>query len=59
MIAMTPRLLLIMAVVFFLFGRRAADGFLLFCALFALGLWICVVIQRLESQPIAVDEDRA
>lgn len=58
-IAMAPRLLMIIAIVFFLFWRRAADAFLLFGALFALGLWICVVIQRMEAPPPSVDDDTA
>ena len=46
---MNAKLLMIIAGLFFLLGKRAADSFLLFCALFAAGLCVCVLIYRLEA----------
>jgi len=46
---MNTKLLIIIAFVFFLAWRRASDSFLLFCAIFAAGLCICVVIYRMEN----------
>jgi hypothetical protein len=46
---MNAKLLMIIAGLFFLFWKRAADSFLLFCALFAAGLCVCVLIYRLEA----------
>ena len=54
---MNIKMLMIIAFLFFLSWRRAADSFLLFCALFAAGLFVCVLIYRLENTPTMVDEE--
>ncbi|HSO20818.1 MAG TPA: hypothetical protein VLT88_15245 [Desulfosarcina sp.] len=54
---MNTKLLMTVAFAFFLSWRRAADSFLLFCALFALGLWVCVVIYRMETTRTRIDDD--
>lgn len=54
---MNTKLLMIIAFVFFLSWRKASDSFLLFCALFAAGLWICVLIYRMENTHTMVDDD--
>jgi len=55
---MSTKFLLIAAFMFFLAWRTAKDSFLLFCALFAAGLFICVFIYRLENTQPTIDEDR-
>ena len=55
--AMNTKLLMIIAFAFFLSWRKAADDFLLFCALFAAGLWICVLIYRMETPGITITDD--
>lgn len=54
---MNTKLLMIVAVLFFLSWRKAADSFLLFCALFAAGLFVCVLIYRVENTHPVVDDD--
>ena len=54
---MNTKLLMIIAFLFFLSWRQAADSFLLFCALFAAGLFVCVLIYRAENTHTVVDED--
>ena len=54
---MNTKLLMIVAVLFFLAWRKAADSLLLFCALFAAGLFVCVLIYRAETTPTRVDEE--
>jgi hypothetical protein len=54
---MKSKLLAIIVFVFFLSWRKASDGFLLFCTLFAAGLWICVLIYRMENQQPAIDQE--
>ena len=54
---MNTKLLMIIAFMFFLSWRKAADSFLLFCALFAAGLCVCVLIYRMENTPTIIDED--
>ena len=54
---MSTKFLLITAFVFYLAWRSAKDSFLLFCALFAAGLFICVFIYRLENSQPTVDKD--
>ncbi len=54
---MNTKLLMIIAFVFFLAWRKAADSFLLFCALFAAGLWVCMLIYRTENSRTVIDED--
>jgi len=54
---MKTKLLMIIAFLFFLSWRKAADSFLLFCALFAAGLYVCVLICRMENTTSVVDED--
>ena len=54
---MNTKFLMIMAVVFFMAWRKAADSFLLFCALFAAGLCVCVIIYRMENSRPVMDED--
>lgn len=56
---MNTRVLMIVAFGFFLCWKQAADSFLLFCALFALGLWVCVVIHRMETTRSTIDDDTA
>jgi hypothetical protein len=53
---MSTKLLIIIAFLFFLAWREAADSFLLFCAVFAAGLFVCVIIFRMENTPTVVDE---
>ena len=54
---MNTKLLMIIAFLFFLSWRKAADSFLLFCALFAVGLFVCVIIYRMENPHSVVDDD--
>ncbi len=54
---MNAKLLMMIAFLFFLAWRKAADSFLLFCALFAGGLWVCVLIHRMENTHSVVDDD--
>ena len=54
---MNTKLLMTIAFLFFLSWRKAADSFFLFCALFAAGLCICVIIFRLENSRTVVDDD--
>jgi len=54
---MNTKLLMIIAFAFFLSWRKAADDFLLFCALFAAGLWICVLIYRMENPGATITDD--
>jgi hypothetical protein len=54
---MNTKLLMIIAFLFFLSWRKAADSFLLFCALFAAGLFVCVLIYRMENTTMVVDEE--
>ena len=55
--SMNTKLLMIIALLFFLSWRRAADSFLLFCALFAIALFVCVLIYRMENTHSVVDDD--
>ena len=55
---MNSKLLMIIAFLFFLSWKRAADGFLLFCALFAAGLCLCVLIYRMENTSLVADDDK-
>ena len=54
---MNTKLLMIVAFFFFLSWRKAADSILLFCALFAAGLFVCVLIYRLENAHSVGDDD--
>lgn len=54
---MNAKVLMIIAGLFFLLWRKAADSLLLFCALFAAGLCVCVLIYHLEAAHEAIDED--
>lgn len=54
---MNTKILMIIAVVFFMAWRKAADSFLLFCALFAAGLCVCVIIYGMENSRPVRDED--
>ena len=54
---MNTKLLMIIAFLFFLSWRKAADSFLLFCAFFAAGLCVCVLIFRMENARIVSDDD--
>ncbi|MFO7716575.1 hypothetical protein [Desulfosarcina sp.] len=54
---MKTQLLMVIAFLFFLAWRRAADSLLLFCALSAAGLCVCVLIHRTENH-IAIDDER-
>ena len=53
---MSPKLLILIAFVFFLSWREGADSFLLFCALFAAGLWVCMLIYRSETTQTLTDD---
>lgn len=55
--AMNTKLLMIIAFAFFLSWRKAADDFLLFCALFAAGLWVCVLIYRTDPSGTLTDDE--
>jgi len=54
---MNTKLLILIAFAFFLSWRKAADSFLLFCALFAVGLWVCVLIYRSENTRTLIDDE--
>lgn len=54
---MNPRLLMIISCLFLFAWRQSADSFLLFCALFAAGLWICVIIYRMDTSHTIIDEE--
>ena len=54
---MNTNLLMIIAFLFFLSWRKAADSFLLFCTLFATGLCVCVIIYRMENTHAVVDDE--
>lgn len=54
---MNTKLLMIIAFLFFLSWKKAADSFLLFCALVAAGLFVCVLIYRVENTRSVVDDD--
>lgn len=54
---MNTKLLMIIAFLFFLSWKKAEDSFLLFCALFAAGLFVCVLIYRSENTHSVVDDD--
>ena len=54
---MNTKFLLITAFLFFLSWKKVADDFLLFCALFAAALGICVLIYRMENPHRVVDEE--
>ena len=54
--SMNTKFLMTIAFLFFLSWRKAADSFLLFCALFAAGLCICVFIYRMENTHSVIDE---
>ena len=54
---MNTKLLMIVAFLFFLAWRKAADDLLLFGALFAAGLFVCVLIYRVENTHSVVDDD--
>jgi Flp pilus assembly protein protease CpaA len=54
---MSTKFLLITAFVFFLAWRTAKDSFLLFCTLFAAGLFICVLIYRSETTHRTIDKE--
>jgi hypothetical protein len=48
---------MLIAFLFFLSWKKAADSFLLFCALFAVGLCVCVLIYRMENTHAVADDD--
>ena len=54
---MNSKLLMIIAFLFFLSWKKAADSFLLFCALSAAGLCVCVLIYRMENTRMVADDD--
>ncbi len=54
---MNTKLLILIAFAFFLSWRVGADTFLLFCALFAAGLWVCVLIYQSETTQTLTDDD--
>lgn len=50
---MNTKLLIAFALLFFMAWRQGGDGLLLFCALFAAGLSICVMIFHMETRQTA------
>lgn len=54
---MNTKFLLITALLFFFSWRKVADNFLLFCALFAAALSICVFIYRMENVRQMADDE--
>ena len=54
---MNTKLLMIIAFAFFLSWRKSADDFLLFCSFFAAGLWVCVLIYRMENVHTLTDDE--
>lgn len=54
---MNTKFLMITAFLFFLSWKKIADSFLLFCALFAAGLFVCVFIYRMENTHTVTDEE--
>ena len=54
---MNTKLLILIAFGFFLSWKQASDSFLLFCALFAFGLWVCVLIYRSETTRSLADDE--
>ena len=54
---MNTKLLMLIAFAFFLSWRKAADSFLLFCALFAFGLGVCVLFYRAENTRTLADDE--
>lgn len=56
---MSTKFLTVSAFLFFISWKRTADDFLLFCSLFAVGLWVCNVIYRSERVHTAVDDETA
>ena len=52
---MNTKLLMTVAIVFFAAWKKASDSFLLFCALFAAGLWICEIIYQVEDSQSVMD----
>jgi hypothetical protein len=54
---MNTKLLMTIAFLFFLSWKKAADNFLLFCALFAAGLCVCVLIYRMENAHVVVEDE--
>jgi len=54
---MNTKLLMIIALAFFIAWKRSADEILLFCAVFATALWVCVLIYRMEATHIVSDRD--
>jgi len=55
--SMSIKFLMITAFLFFLSWKKVADDFLLFCALFAVGLCVCVFIYQMENPHQVVDEE--
>jgi len=54
---MSTKFLMIIAFLFFLSWKKVADDFLLSCALFAVGLCVCVFIYQMENPHQVVDEE--
>jgi hypothetical protein len=54
---MNTKLLMLIAVAFFISWRKSADGFLLFCTLSAVSLWVCVLIYRSENARSFLEEE--
>ena len=54
---MSTKFLFITALLFFFSWRKVADGFLLFCALFAAALCICVFLYHLDNAGRIFEED--
>lgn len=54
---MSTKFLFITALLFFFSWKKVADDFLLFCAVFAAALCVCVFIYRMENPHRVVDEE--
>ncbi len=54
---MNTKFLFIIAMSFFFAWKKLTEPFLLFCALFATALWVCVFIYRMENPYQTVNKD--
>ena len=53
---MNTKMLMLIAMVFYFAWKRSTDPMLLFCAVFALALWVCVLLYRLETTEVTTKE---
>lgn len=54
---MNTKMLILVAMAFFAGWKRIHDPLLLFCAVMAAALWVCVLIYRLETTNVVYEED--